>query len=163
MFAIAGRLKLGTLGLPILAGAVLFLVWNEHIPAIPPEGPDLAWALAFRRRLGHSLAQLAAHVASSPGTQRLQAFRADLSFGGRYELEQWRAMLERWGFDLVDRESRNGLWGRLADWGDNMYAWLLVWAFNPASLQGEGPSRRRDRLWMSRGVLQRRYLGRRTR
>jgi hypothetical protein len=135
-------------------------MWNEHIPTIPPEGPDLAWALAFHRRLAHSLAQLAAHVGSSPGAQGLQAFRADLSFGSRYRLEQWREMLERWGFDLVGRDGREGVWGRLADLGDNLYAWVLVWAFNPASLQGERPhDLRRDRLWMSRGVLQKRYLG----
>ena len=137
-------------------------LWNEHVPTIPPEGPDLAWALAFRRRLAHSLAQLAAHVERHPGVQGLQAFRADLSFGSRYGLEPWRNMLGRWGFDLVDEDGRDGLWGRLAGFGNNLYAWALVWAFNPASLRDARPrDLRRDQVWMARGVLRGRYLNRR--
>lgn len=133
-------------------------MWNEHIPAIPSEGPDLAWALTFRRRLSHSLQALAVHVESGPQLQRVRAFRADLSFGSRYGLDQWVGMLERWGFELVGQESSYGLWARLVDWGDNLYARVLTWAFNPASLRGE--RRRgwsRDQLWMSREVLTRKY------
>ncbi len=133
-------------------------LWNDHIPPIPENGPDLAWALAFRRRLARSFKELAAYVESDPQYQHIKAFRGEISFGGPYGLVRMTQVVEHWGFDLVDRNSSGWLWQRLADFGANLYAWGLIRAFNPTSLEGEGLRElRRDQLWISRATLTRKY------
>jgi hypothetical protein len=44
------------------------------------------------------------------------------------------------------------------DWSTNLYAWGLIWAFNPASLGGYRARKlRRDQIWISREVLLQKY------
>jgi ceramide glucosyltransferase len=50
-------------------------LWNERIPQIPPEGPDLGWALAFQRQAVHSLRLLATYVRESPDFAGIDAFK----------------------------------------------------------------------------------------
>src|SRR5713226_9324042 len=41
-------------------------LWNEHLLALPPEGPTLSWAAVTRRQVARSLTRLAAHVLAEP-------------------------------------------------------------------------------------------------
>ncbi len=133
-------------------------LWNEHIPPVPRSGPDLAWALAFQRRMTLSFRELATHIETRPRLQDVRAFRGEIYFGGPYGVAHFGHLAERWGFDLVSPDGGTGLWGRLTGWGANVYAWGLIWAFNPASLQGEGPRKlRRDQIWISRNLLIHKY------
>ncbi len=133
-------------------------LWNEHIPLIPEEGPNLAWALAFQRRLSRSFGALAAYVESDSQLHGIQAFRGQIFFGGPYELAQMTHMAEHWGFDLVTKDDSDGLWRHLVGFGENVYSWGLIWAFNPTSAKGRDPRRlRRDELWISRRILISKY------
>jgi len=54
--------------------------WNEHIPSIPAQGPDLGWALAVQRQLVRSLRALADHVESTPDLQAIQALGGEIAY-----------------------------------------------------------------------------------
>jgi hypothetical protein len=132
--------------------------WNEHIPQIPPEGPDLAWALAFQRRLAHSLEQVAAYVQTDPMFQHIRAFRGEESFASPYNVAHTVAMAEHWGFDVVSRENSAGVWQGIVDFWANLYAMSLIWAFNPGGLKGNDlHGLRREQLWISTDTLIRKY------
>ena len=45
-------------------------LWNERIPRMPPEGPDLAWSLRFYRRLVASLRLVAGGWSNIPKPDR---------------------------------------------------------------------------------------------
>ena len=133
-------------------------LWNEHIPPVRQEGPDLDWALSFQRQLSFSFRELATYVQTDARCQGVMAFRGELSFGGPYGVAHFTRLAGRWGFDLVCPDDRTGLRRRLMDWGTNLYAWGLIWAFNPASLGGDRAGQlRRDQIWISREVLVQKY------
>ncbi|GAB4544761.1 MAG: hypothetical protein Kow0063_38580 [Anaerolineae bacterium] len=132
--------------------------WNEHIPPLPQHGPDLAWALTFQRWLSFSFRELAAYVQAHPEFRNVIAFRGEISFGGPYGVDHLRELARRWGFDLVSPDAHSGLLRRLADWGANVYAWSLIWTYNPASLEAGRPGQlRRDQIWISREMLVKKY------
>ena len=132
--------------------------WNEHIHPMPEEGPNLGWALTFQRQLSFSFRELATYFQIDAKCQGVVAFRGKISFGGPYGVAHFRGLAGRWGFDLVSPDGRTGLRQRLMDWGTNLFAWSLIWAFNPASLGGDGPGQlRRDQIWISREVLVQKY------
>jgi len=131
-------------------------LWNERMPPLPREWPDLRWALGFQRRLKRSLEELADAVASDPAYADLAAFRAVGSAMTRHGALP--ALAERLGFELVEDPHAGGLWRRFASFWENVYSLALVWVYNPASLRSkELRGLRRVQLWISRGELERRY------
>lgn len=133
-------------------------LWNELLPAVPENGPDLAWARTFQRRLAFSLARLATYVQADPHYEGIPAFRGDNTFMGQYERQVIERVVGRWGFEIVDGDGSPGLWQRFGQFWENLYAWALVWTFNPASLKGNGGWRlHRRQLWLSRSTLLSKY------
>jgi ceramide glucosyltransferase len=129
-------------------------LWNEHIPLMPKDGPDLAWGLTFQRRARRSLRELAAYIQSEPQFQGIQAFRGETSFASRDLMELMAGMAERWGFEVVNPDHSDGFWQRFADFWRNVYVVGLIWAFNPGSLKSKNLwGLKRGQLWISRGVL----------
>jgi len=125
---------------------------------MPDEGPDLAWAFTFQRRLARSLAVLADEVESDPRFRDIKAFRGVTSFGSRDGLMQVARLVEQWGFELVDRKRPAGIFGRFITFWENLYTWGIIWTFNPASLKGKSLRRlTRGQLWISRQELIHRY------
>ena len=130
-------------------------LWNEHIPPLSPDGPDLLWAVQVRRRLLRSLHRLAALVASDPGLTGVKAV------GGVTVLipldgEGPARLMTRLGFDVVTRP-RSWLRG-FGEFWENLYAWALMWAFNAPTLRRKQLLRlRRTEVWMSRQRLLERY------
>jgi ceramide glucosyltransferase len=132
--------------------------WNEHMPRMPAGGPDLAWALAFQRRMVRSLRELAVHVATAPLFQPVSAFRGELIFGSRFGLGDAVEVIQRWGFDLVESVPPAGRWGQFVAFWEHLYTLALIWAYNPASLKGKRiRTMKRDQLWISRSALFARY------
>lgn len=133
-------------------------LWNERVPPIPREGPDLAWARRFQRQLLHSFHALAVYVAGEPSLQGVQAFCGLNSFGSRYAPAHMARIVDRWGLDLV--VVRPGtLWGHLRQLAENAHAVAMIWAYNPNGLRGLDPrALRRDELWISRRRLMDKYL-----
>ncbi|RME80039.1 MAG: hypothetical protein D6775_17100 [Caldilineae bacterium] len=106
-------------------------LWNEHILPPPAAGPDPAWALRMGRMFVGSLRGLAAHVQQKPELQQARAvggvtvlFTPERPAGIRF--------MERLGFVVFHH--RHPL-GRFGEFWENLYAWALMWAYNPASLR----------------------------
>jgi hypothetical protein len=132
-------------------------LWNERVPAVPREGPDLAWAWQFQRGLQRSFCALAAYVCQEPSLADVRAFRGVNSFGSKYASVHMAGIAERWGLELVVVRPR-GLWGHLRHLVESAYAVALIWAYNPNGLRGLDLVRlRRDELWISRRALMDRY------
>jgi len=131
----------------------LLHIWNERVPIIGPQGPDLAWALHAYRRFALSLQMIASYLASEPRYQGVRVLGAETSlyFSGD-------DLFRRLGFDVehVSR-SAHGL-RRFKQWVDTMYVLGLTWAFNPGSLSGKNlVLYERCQVWMSRQMLMNRY------
>jgi len=128
-------------------------LWNERIPPMAPEGPDLAWGFRFYRRLLASLRMVARWMEEDPEARRARALRGETSL-----VDPLRGGIRALGFDLlrVEREARG--WRRLRYRMDDFYVWLLMRAFNPPALRGR-PFHRLERvqLWISREAFLRRY------
>jgi hypothetical protein len=136
--------------------------WNERIPPIPKNGADLPWALAFQRRVVYSFGSLAEYVSSEPAFSRVRAFHGTPPFGGRFGDAQIADMAQRWGFEIIEKPAPRGLWNRFYQFWDSFYAWGLMLAFNPGSLQDKHLTKlHRNQWWITRQVLIHRYLARR--
>jgi hypothetical protein len=134
--------------------------WNEHIPPIAADGPDLPWALSFQRRLIRSLAELADYVNQNPDFSNIKAFRGELFFGNRCKVLQMSKSVKRCGFEIVSKDGWTGLGSFFTCFWEIVYNMALVWAFNPASLKDKKLRElKRCQLWMSRQVLFDKYLG----
>jgi hypothetical protein len=108
-------------------------IWNERMPQIPPGGPDLAWARAFRRSLTHSFGLMARHALENPALVEVNAFGGE--FPHVYSQGSIR-MFQRLGVEVWDPFRPQGVWGRIKDLGVRFWAWLLRRAFNPESARG---------------------------
>lgn len=130
-------------------------MWNEHIPRMPPIGPDLAWARAGFHLPVHSLRLLARYVVETPSLKDITAFGGSPTFVYTPNADR---MAHRLGFELFDPVPPRGP----VEWGAGLvmrlWSWLLRRAFNPKSAQG---LRLRDfqqrPAWISRRTLIARY------
>jgi len=130
-------------------------LWNEHIPPLPPDGPDMAWALQMRRLLIHSFHALAQEVHQNPslaGVRAIVGVSVMLSPQGHPASAQ---LLQRLGFTILPYHRPLG---RFGEFWENFYSWWIMWTFNVASLR----HRRffhlyRAELWMLADEFSRRY------
>jgi hypothetical protein len=132
--------------------------WNERIPLMPREGPDLGWGMRFYRQWGQSLHVLAAYIESDPRGDGIKALRGETAFARKGGLERYNQLLRRAGFDFVRRDARAGKLKHFREFWDNFYVWALIWAFNPGSLRGKDLFQmERCQVWISREALIKRY------
>jgi hypothetical protein len=145
--------------------------WNERMPPIPTEGPDLRWAVTMRNRVVVSLEQLAAWMQVEPSMEGIRALRAKVAVavpvGGMRGCHTpplaagqrtWTCVLRRLGAELVQKERRRRWSARFRDFWEDFLLWGLAWTFNPASLRTKKWRRERHCYWMSRRALLERYL-----
>ncbi len=131
--------------------------WNEHLPRIGVDGPDLSWGRAFYRCVRRSLVDLACHVQDMPALADVVACRGELSFLLLGEPSHV-SLVHRLGFDFRYLPPPTGFRGRLRRAAEQGYSWALLWAYQPASLRHRSsfPFTRAE-LWMSRHTLLTRY------
>lgn len=132
-------------------------LWNEHLPTMPASGPDLAWANRTWRSFVGSLHRLAQYLHQRPEIQ----IRAIGGISALFTLEgdSGARLMQRLGFVFVPYRSKLG---RFGEFWENLYAWFLLWAFNPASRQSHRLfDLRRTEMWMERGEFIRRFLDKR--
>jgi ceramide glucosyltransferase len=134
-------------------------LWNEHIPPLPRQGPSLAWALTFQRRMIRSLRELARYIQADPNLWEIKAFRAENSFGGRQGLLPITDLIKRWGFEFVPKSQSTGIRRHFVDFWKRFYMLILIWAFNPAKPNRSLKELMQGRLWMSRKRLIGQYGG----
>jgi YkoP domain len=136
-------------------------LWNERVPPMPKDGPDLAWAHLFLRRFSRSLVEVAAFVQAEPRFQQIQVFRGESSFMGEEGLAHLAGLAGRLGFETVQKLPEGkpaGFWKRFAEFWEGFYVMALMAAYNPGSLRRKRLWRlKRGQIWMSRAVLLARY------
>ncbi len=128
---------------------VLFIhLWNGKIPAIPPDGPDLAWARRTQRLMLHSFRAVAQHLHAQPALHSIHAVGGVIAQAHLQGADGGRTLLEHLGFKLYPYQRPAGAFG---EFWENFYTWWLMWAFNPASTRNHPMFRlQRNEFWMSR-------------
>ncbi len=139
--------------IPEGAEVLLLHFWNEHMPQIPPEGPNINLAMRAARMLKASFRALAHEIQLNPGLAGVKAV------GGIGVLIYPDAgpgaekLLRRLGFSIFPY--RHPL-GRFGEFWENLYTWGLIWTFNQVSLRQRHLLRLyRSELWMSTDTLMR--------
>lgn len=121
-------------------------LWNEHIPASPEAGPNMAWAVRTRRLLVRSLHAVSRHMRLSPNLADVNAVGGVISLPSQEDHSGGVRLLQRLGFMVSP--CRSSL-GRLLESCENFYSWGLMWTFNPTSQRRKKLLRlRRFELWM---------------
>jgi hypothetical protein len=148
-------LRVGRLQLPAGAPVARLHLWNEHLPPLPAGGPDLAWAVRMRRLFVGSLRMVEGALERDPRLDGVQALGASTVLLEPHEGATSLRLMQRLGF--VVGPYRNPL-GWFGEFWSNLYAWGLMWVYNPATLRGRRfCALRRVEVWMPVEELRRRY------
>lgn len=132
--------------------------WNERIPPMPKDGPDLAWGLQFHRLMRRSLIELARYIESAPEWEEVRAFKGETAVDSPEGVKQATELIGRLGFDLLPLGRSISRLKPFLEFWENIYLWGLIWAFNPASLKGKRLlDLQRCQIWISRRRLLERY------
>jgi hypothetical protein len=145
-------------GLQVQPGDPVLMLhfWNSRLPPVSEAGASLTWAIDFRRRLIRSFQGVAWQLETDPRLANLEAVGAVFSLLPAGEERGGQGLVHRLGFTVLPY--RDPL-GRLGEWVENIYSWLLIWAYNPGSLV----SRKlfhlyRFEIWVTREEFLNRYL-----
>jgi hypothetical protein len=130
-------------------------LWNEHMPSIAPEGPDLAWARKTTAMFVASLHDAARYLVATPGLATIEAIGAATVLAPPGDPPGGESLVRRLGFLVLPYHSPLG---RFGEFWENFYTWWIMWTYNAASLRRRSLVRmRRTEIWMSRDVFLRRY------
>lgn len=132
-------------------------IWNEQVPKIGSEGPTFSWARRFNCALDISLRELARFVVRDPRCAAVRAIRADMALGAAGRRDQLIRMATRFGFEPAGSAKERSLAGWLHHAGQNILMCMLVLAANPRAFRPEVLRRERAVIYLSRGVLLRRF------
>jgi len=141
----------------IPAGATVLELhlWNEHIPPLPKEGPDLVWAVQARRQLIASLRAVAQELRHNERLAQAQAIGGVTVLISASGPQGGEELVSRMGFTVVPCHRPLG---RFGEFWENLYTWGLMWAFGAVSLRRRRfLGLRRVELWISREEFLCRY------
>jgi hypothetical protein len=139
------------------ADVLMLHMWNERAPLIPPEGPDLLWALSLLRQMDASLAALASYLQDNPALPHVQAIGGVTAHIRLQGPGGGRSLLEELGFQVFPFHRPAGAFG---EFWENFYTYWLMWAYNPNTLRHRHLlSLERAEFWMSRAAFLDRYTG----
>ncbi len=127
---------------------LLLHAWNERMPLIPAEGPDLAYGLKFQRPMLVSLKAIAQHIQQDAACRDVQAVGGITAHASFEHARGGRAMLQHLGFTIFPYHRPLGAFG---EFWENFYTWWLMWTFNPASLRHRTMwGLQRTEFWMTK-------------
>ena len=130
-------------------------LWNEHLPPLPPTGPDLAWASQMRRLFMRSLHTVARQMRLDPRLARVRAVGGASALFSPTERPGGVRLMQRLGFTVMPYRSPLGQFG---EFWENFYSWWIMWTFNAVSLRHRRLIRlRRTEIWMSTQEFLERY------
>lgn len=129
--------------------------WNEHMPQIASDGPDLAVAIRGQRMLIASLRAFAHWVQCNPDRANGKAIGGATVLFAAGDASSGERLFQRLGFSVFPYQSPLG---RFGEFWENVYTWALMWAFNAVSLQNRRLLQlRRTEVWMSTDEFLARY------
>ena len=133
-------------------------LWNERIPAVPAKGPSLAWGRQFNRCFAESLRELARFLMSKPELRNITIIRANMSLGSKAQSDSLYGIVSRHGFEVFPDEVGLSLPVHARRFGENILYWLLTLVSNPAAARSNKFWRTRSWIYLSRRVLERKYI-----
>jgi len=99
------------------------------------------------QRFQYSLRLLARQVEYEAAFQGVKQFAGSDRYSAYREKDSGARLMERLGFTVLQNPSPLGLLGKF---GENLYSWILLWAYNPAKLPSHTFLRlERTGIWMS--------------
>jgi hypothetical protein len=121
--------------------------WNEHLPAMPADGPLIGPAVKLRRGVASSARRLADAMENDPRLAGVKAVGGVTPLFTPGDKSAAEGIFLRLGFCVTPHQ--NPL-GRFMEFWEEVYAWLLIWAFTSEnqprrSLRGL----RRSDFWIS--------------
>jgi hypothetical protein len=123
-------------------------LWNEHVPRMPEDGPDMRWGIRMAKRVKYSFGLVAQEIRRNPKLSDAQALGGDTILFSQTIPGEYDWLFTRLGFTILPYH-RPKL-GRFGEFFENLYTWWLMRAFNMPSV-----SRRdlfhleRKSVWMS--------------
>jgi hypothetical protein len=130
-------------------------LWNEHLPPIPAEGPDIAWGVRTQRLWLASLRALARQIRQDPRLAGVQVVAGITSVFAPGDGGGGEKHFVHLGFTVLPHHSPLG---RFGEFWENLYAWGIMWGFNAATLRHRRLLRlRRTEVWMMAEEFLRRY------
>jgi len=128
-------------------------LWNEKIPVAPVQGYSLAWGCRVSRCFMESLGELARFLMSEPELSDINIIRANINFDSLYRIAVQH------GFESVaDNSDRPSPWEHIHRFGENILCWLLMRAYNSASVRSNKFRRSQRPVYLSRRVLMQKYI-----
>jgi hypothetical protein len=135
------------------AGEAVLLIhlWNERLPSISPEGPDLAWGRRFFHLFSHSLRLAAGYLQETAGLGTIRAVGGVTILLTAGPHGTGSRFMQGMGFTIFPYSSPLG---RFGEFWENFYSWLIIWTYNPGRL----PDRsllglQRWEMWISRAAF----------
>jgi len=130
-------------GDPIL----MYHLWNERLPVLPPEGPNLAWSVRLLHSFKKSFNLVAQYIQETPNLLDIRALAGVTVLIPIDRGEGSTNLMERLGFTTIPYQSSLGYFG---EFWENFYTWGLMWTYNPMSLRGRSLLNfKRKEYWMS--------------
>ncbi len=119
---------------PVPAGAEVLIIhfWNDRLPRLPREGATLALAVRAQRQIIKSLQAVAAEIQRDPRLAGVRAVGGVTALTTEADSDGTTKLFRRLGFTVTPYHNRLGRFGLF--W-ENLYSWLLMWAYNEASLR----------------------------
>jgi hypothetical protein len=137
-----------------------FHLWNERLPLIDPDGPELAWGRAFLSGVTRSLRLMSDYLDHDSRFDGAVAVHGVSAAMGSVQVTGIERTSRGLGFDFEWVPLRSDPWGRFALFWERLYHYALIWTFNPGSLRTKRLSQlKRYQIWMPRQTLRRRYGG----
>ncbi|HJT07310.1 MAG TPA: hypothetical protein VJ747_10305 [Stellaceae bacterium] len=127
--------------------------WNEHVPPMPADGPSAAWANLMKRLIRRSLVLTALYLEQERALASIVALHGAPPFRSRVGTAQMLRAAKRFGFDVVQPDAPGNWRSVIHEVLDGILIWALLLAFNPSAQRGDGMSRHRYHLWISRRKL----------
>lgn len=122
-------------------------LWNEHIPKMPANEPDLRWALQTKNRLIDSFQSLATLLVQDVSYSDIEALSGVTVLAVDPTSSQPISLFKRLGFEVYPYHNQLG---RFGEFWENFYTWAIMWAFNKGSLQRKKlVALRRSEIWIS--------------
>jgi hypothetical protein len=129
--------------------------WNEQIPALGPEGADVAWGARVARLAVRSMRAIAAWVQAHPEMIDRHVLGGATVLLDMDTVDGPANLIRRLGFEIFPFRSPLG---RFGEFWENAYTWSLMWAYNSPSVNDRPPvSMRRTVIWMPVEDLLARY------
>jgi YkoP domain len=141
--------------IPAGAKVVMMHFWNEHIPPMSDAEPSISWGVKFRRMVAHSSRLLAEYIHRDPSMAGVKAVGGVTPLFVAGDDSPAEKIFLRMGFTVSPHRNPKG---RFMEFWEEVYAWMLMWAF-AKGIQPSLREVRRSDFWMSAEEFLRRYLG----